>query len=76
MIPTALLIGLVIGRLWVVPITAALWVVLLGVGDSCLPGCGPPAFAVAAVNTAVGVLAHKASVRMPGGVLRSRPSAR
>jgi hypothetical protein len=70
MIPTAIIVGLIFGRLWAVPLASVVWLALLAVGDSCLPGCGPEAAGLAALNALGGVAVRAALAR----VFR-RPSA-
>lgn len=71
MIPTAIIVGLVIGRWWAVPLASVLWLVLLAAGDSCLPGCGPGAAGLAALNALAGVAVRAALTR----VFRRPPGA-
>lgn len=58
-IPTMLLVGLVVGRFWAIPLGAVAWGVLLvatgvaGIGDV------PFGLLLGAANVAVGVLAHR-----------------
>jgi hypothetical protein len=62
MIPTILVVGLAVGRWWLLPVTAVAWVVLLlatgviGLADI------PAAAGVALANAAVGVAVHKTVV--------------
>ncbi len=60
MIPLALLLGLAIGRWWIVPVASVAWALLVSIDGSCDLGCSPGALGLAAVNSAVGVLAHLA----------------
>ncbi len=75
MIPTLLLVGVVVGRFWVVPASAVVWVALLlatgtiGAGG-ILAGAG-----FAAANAVVGVLVHMAGTQVisAGRAMRARP---
>lgn len=60
MIPLALVLGLAVGRWWIVPVASIGWGLLLLVDGSCDLGCSPGALALAAINATVGVLAHVA----------------
>jgi hypothetical protein len=61
-IPTVLLAGVVVGRWWVVPLAAVAWAGILFTNGSCDLTCAPGAAGLAIVNTAAGVLLHKAAV--------------
>ncbi len=65
-IPTVILIGLVVGRWWVLPFAATGWAALLLIQGTLGVGEIPAAGALGLANAAVGVLVHKgiaASVR-------------
>ena len=75
MIPTLLVVGVVVGRSWVVPASALAWVVLLLATNTIGGGNVPAAAGLAAVNTLVGVLVHKAAMQVTaaGKAMRARP---
>ena len=58
MLPTAIIVGLIIGRLWAVPLAVvlvlAIYVIDGGASDEWLAGAG-----IAAVNALVGVAVHQ-----------------
>ena len=58
-IPTALLLGLIIGRAWAVPTVALVWTVLLLVTGTLAAADIPSAAALGAANAFVGVLVHR-----------------
>jgi hypothetical protein len=65
MIPTLILIGLVVGRWWLVAIAAIAWPIALagsklGSGFGFMVGTA----AVAVVNTSAGVAVHKGAVKV------------
>jgi hypothetical protein len=65
MIPTLILLGLVVGRWWLVAIAAIAWPIALvgtkvGSGFSFAVGSA----AVAVINTAAGVAVHKGAVKV------------
>ena len=62
MIPVALLLGLVVGRLWVLPAAALLWVLVLLPGDACDGWCLVSGGALAAANAFVGIVVHRAGL--------------
>lgn len=64
MIPTAIIVGLIFGRWWAVPLASVLWLALLATSDSCLPGCGPGAAGLAALNALGGVAVRAAVARL------------
>jgi hypothetical protein len=55
-IPTMLLVGLVIGRWWVIPLGGVAWAVLVVLAVSIAPGDVPLAAALGAANVALGVV--------------------
>jgi hypothetical protein len=61
-IPTMLLVGLLIGRSWAIPVGAVAWGVVLLVTGVVTIGDVPLAAVVGGANTAVGVLVHRAAV--------------
>jgi hypothetical protein len=63
-IPTALLIGLMIGRTWVVPATALAWTLLVIVTGTMAAADIPIAASLGAANAAVGVLMHRAMLSL------------
>jgi hypothetical protein len=73
-IPTMLLVGLVIGRWWAVPLGGVAWAAL--VAASIAPGDVPLAAALGAANVAVGVLARWAVVWLARLVVRVTRLAR
>lgn len=65
MVPLLILVGLIVGRWWVLPLVAVIWpAILIGrdLGTGLHFAVVGTAFAVA--NTAVGVLAHKGIVKL------------
>lgn len=58
-IPTALLLGLILGRAWAVPAVALAWTALLIVAGTLAAVDIPSAAALGAANAAVGVLMHR-----------------
>jgi hypothetical protein len=69
-IPTLLVVGLLLGRWWLVPIAAIAWVVLLALTNDLGVGEAPAAAVLATANAAVGVALHKL-VALPLGRLRA-----
>jgi hypothetical protein len=61
-IPVLLIVGLLCGRWSVVAVATIAWPLVLLIDGACPLGCSPTAAALAAVNAAVGVVAHKAVV--------------
>lgn len=61
-IPTMLLVGLVVGRWWAIPLGGVAWALLVAFAASLASGDIPLAAALGAVNVAVGVLARWAAV--------------
>ena len=59
-IPTAILSGLIVGRWWIIPLVALAWALLLLLTGTISASQVPEAASLAAVNTAAGVLVHKA----------------
>jgi hypothetical protein len=55
MVPTMILVGLVIGRWWAIPLGGAAWALLVAVAVGLSPGDAPLAAAVGAANVAVGM---------------------
>lgn len=63
-----ILLGLVAGRLWAIPLGALAWGLLL-VSDHTLGAGGlPSALVLGATNVAVGVIAHRLVARVLGRV--------
>jgi hypothetical protein len=59
-IPTVLVPAILIGRWWLLPVAVVAWpLMVLSIG-SCDLACSAVAGALAAMNTAVGVVVHKA----------------
>jgi hypothetical protein len=58
-IPTALILGLIVGRVWAVPAVALAWTGLLIVTGTLAAADIPSAAALGAANAAVGVLMHR-----------------
>ena len=71
-----LLVGLVVGRWWAIPLGAAAWAVLVVIAASISPGDVPVAAALGAANVAVGVLVRWAVLGVAGLVLRLARFAR
>ena len=63
-IPTALLLGLIVGRTWAVPAAALAWTVLLIATGTLAAADIPSAAALGGANAAVGVLAHRAMLSL------------
>ncbi len=59
-----LLVGLLVGRWWFIPIAGIGWAVLLLADGTCDLRCSPGAWAFAAVNATVGVAIRKAVVTL------------
>jgi hypothetical protein len=74
-IPTLLLVGVVVGRWWVVPASALVWVALLLATGTVDSGGVLAAAGLAAANAVVGVLVHKAGTQVisAGRAMRARP---
>ena len=71
MIPTVLLLGLLVGRWWVVPAAGVIWVALLAMfGDLGLDDV-PLAAGLAMANAAVGV-AFRRGVALSLGLVREQ----
>jgi hypothetical protein len=60
MIPTVILVGLLFGRWWAVPLVAVGWPLLLLATSTIEVTEVPTAAAFGIANIAVGILAHKA----------------
>jgi len=58
-IPTMLLIGILVGRWWVVPVGGAGWATVLIVSGTLGWGAVPAAVALAAVNAAAGAMVRQ-----------------
>jgi len=58
MIPLAILVGVVVGRWWAIPLAAIPWTVVLSLQGGCNAGCLATGFGLAAANTTVAVLAR------------------
>jgi hypothetical protein len=58
-IPTLLLVGLVVGRAWVVPLGAAAWAGLLLLTGTIVVADVPAAALLGGVNTLVGIALHR-----------------
>jgi hypothetical protein len=74
-IPTLLLGGVVVGRWWVIPPSALVWVALLFATGSIGGGNVLAAAGFAAANAVLGVLVHKAGTQViaAGRAMRARP---
>jgi hypothetical protein len=59
MIPTTFLFGMVIGRIWAIPMAGIVWTLLIAFSDSCDGSCLPSSIALGLANAAVGVAVHK-----------------
>lgn len=60
-----LIAGVVVGRWWIVPLGAAVWAVLLVVGENgCAATCLFGGAVLAAANATLGVLGHQAAARL------------
>jgi hypothetical protein len=70
-IPTVILVGLVVGRWWLPPAAAVVWVALLLATGAGSVADVPVAVAFALVNAGLGVLVHKA-LAAPVRRLRAR----
>jgi hypothetical protein len=62
MIPTMLLIGLVVGRVWAIPAGATIWAVVILSGTAHGTDNVAIAALLGAANTAVGVVVHQAAM--------------
>jgi hypothetical protein len=63
-IPTALLVGLVVGWVWVVPVVGLAWAVLLMVTGTIGAQGIPTAVALGAANAGVGLIVHRGMLRV------------
>ncbi len=75
-IPTMLLVGLVLGRWWAIPLGGVVWAVLVALAVSIVPGDVLIAAALGAANVAVGVLVRWVLVLMARLVRRVTRLAR
>jgi hypothetical protein len=60
-IPTVIVLGLIVGRWWLLPVAALAWSALLLATGTIELAETPAAGALALTNCAVGVVIHKAS---------------
>jgi hypothetical protein len=58
-IPVVVLLGIVVGRWWLVPLAGVAWAIILVLANDLGPAGIPVAAALAMANTAVGVGCHK-----------------
>lgn len=78
MLPLVLLVAVIIGRWWLIPIAAVAWPIVVSLGGDCSGiGCVLGAAGLGALNAAVGVLVHQGALwlfRAPrrGHVARSK----
>ena len=75
MIPSMLLVGLVLGRWWVIPLGGVAWALLVALAVSIAPGDVPLAAALGAANAAVGVLVRSPLVWVGRLVMRIKRRA-
>ena len=59
MIPTVIVLGLVVGRWWLVPLAGLAWVILLTAVNDLGLSDAPVAASLAMVNAGIGVAGHK-----------------
>lgn len=76
MIPTMLLVGLVVGRWWAMPLGGVCWAMLVVLAVSIAPSDVPLVAALGAANAAVGVLVRWAVVWVARLVVRVTRLAR
>jgi hypothetical protein len=70
MVPTMILVGLVVGRLWAIPVGGAVWGAVVLAGSPTGVGSFVLAVALGAANVAAGVLVHRAVARLTRQPLR------